>query len=99
LRKLLDDLGIYRPGLCFSSLRKTFRTVADGAGDQPAAFAIMGHSMGDISDKYRERIDDDRLRAVVDHVHSWLFPPGADSDQEGDDQEDEPTTLKFPVVG
>jgi integrase len=87
LKKLLDDLGIYRPGLCFSSLRKTFRTVADAAGDQPAVFAITGHSMGDISDKYRERISDERLRAVVDHVHSWLFPPGVDSDREGDDQE------------
>jgi integrase len=76
-RKLLDELDIYRPGLTFSALRKTFRTVADGAGDQPAAFALMGHSMGDISDKYRERISDDRLRAVVDHVHTWLFPAEA----------------------
>ncbi len=74
-KKLLDDLGIYRPGLSFSSLRKTFRTVADGAGDQPAAFALMGHAMGDISDKYRERIDDDRLQAVTDYVRKWLFSP------------------------
>lgn len=86
LRRLLDDLGIYRPGLSFSSLRKTFRTVADGGGDQPAAFAVMGHSMGDISDKYRERISDERLRAVTDYVHEWLF--GSDSDAENPAEND-----------
>ena len=70
-----------------------------GAGDQPAAFSIMGHSMGDISDKYRERISDERLKAVVDYVHKWLFPPEADGDREGDDLEDEPVTVKFPTAG
>jgi hypothetical protein len=23
---------------------------------------------------YREAVGDDRLQAVVDHVHDWLFP-------------------------
>jgi integrase len=92
-RKVLDDLEIYRPGLTFSALRKTFRTVADGAGDQPAAFSLMGHSMGDISDKYRERIDVARLRAVVDHVRNWLFPPAEE------EKEDQPQTIPFESAG
>jgi len=29
----------------------------------------------EISAVYREGVDDDRLKAVTDHVHQWLFPP------------------------
>ena len=34
----------------------------------------MGHSDNTISDHYRERIADERLEKVVNHVHDWLFP-------------------------
>jgi len=94
-KDVLDELGIYRPGLSFSALRKTFRTVADGAGDQPATFALMGHQMGDISDKYRESINDERLRAVADHVHQWLY--GDDGNERGDRNEGERPSLR--IVG
>jgi integrase len=57
----------------FYSLRHTFRTVADGAKDQPAADHIMGHESGHMSTVYRESISDERLRAVTEHVHAWLF--------------------------
>jgi integrase len=61
--------------LGFYTLRHTFRTVADGAKDQPAADHIMGHEVAHMSSVYREGISDERLRAVADHVHAWLLPP------------------------
>ena len=73
LRKLLDELKLYRPGLGFYALRHTFETVAGGSKDQIAVNAIMGHVDASMAAIYRERIDDDRLRAVTDHVHNWLF--------------------------
>jgi integrase len=56
-------------------MRHTFRTVADEAKDQPAADFLMGHARDDMASVYRERIADERLRAVVAHVHHWLWPP------------------------
>jgi hypothetical protein len=38
-----------------------------------AVDAIMGHSREDMASVYRERIGDDRLRAVAEHVRKWLF--------------------------
>ena len=74
--KLLKELGINgRKGLGFYTLRHTFRTVADGSKDQPAVDHIMGHEVPHMSAVYRETIADERLRAVVDHVHAWLFAP------------------------
>jgi integrase len=64
-----------RTGIGFYTLRHVFRTVADEAKDQPAADLIMGHEVASMSSVYRERISDERLRAVTDHVHDWLFPP------------------------
>jgi len=73
-QKILKKLGIAgRKGLGFYSLRHTFRTIADEAKDQPAADFIMGHSRDDMSSVYRERIADERLHAVTDHVRQWLF--------------------------
>jgi hypothetical protein len=34
----------------------------------------VGHFGATMAANYRERIDDDRLKAVVDYVHAWLFP-------------------------
>lgn len=75
-RKVLDQLKLYRPGLGFYALRHTFETIAGGMRDQVAVGAIMGHVDASMSAVYRERIEDDRLRAVVDHVHMWLFAKG-----------------------
>jgi hypothetical protein len=47
--------------------------VADEARDQPAADFSMGHESPHMSTVYREKISDERLRAVADHVHRWLF--------------------------
>ena len=73
--KLLRERKLKRAGLGFYALRHTFRTIADATRDFPAVRLIMGHADGSIDDVYREHIDDSRLRAVVDHVHGWLFPP------------------------
>jgi integrase len=73
--KLLVALGIRRPRLNFYALRHTFETVGGESRDQAAVDFIMGHSREDMASVYRERISDDRLRAVTDHVRGWLFPP------------------------
>ena len=79
-RKLLDATGLHRKGIGFYTLRHVFRTVADGCGDQVAVNHVMGHVDPSMGAAYRERIGDDRLRHVADHVHAWLYPPAADND-------------------
>ncbi|MGA2062952.1 MAG: tyrosine-type recombinase/integrase [Thermoguttaceae bacterium] len=71
--KLLRELKLNRPGLGFYALRHTFETIAGDSRDQVAVDAIMGHADDSMASLYRERISDDRLKAVVDHVHKWLF--------------------------
>jgi hypothetical protein len=77
-RKLLKALCLNgRKGLGFYPLRHVFRTVADEAKDQPAVDFLMGHEVSHVTSVYRETISDERLKAVTDHVHAWLFPPAA----------------------
>ena len=73
MRKLLDKLGI-EGHRNFYTLRHVFETVGGAAKDQVAVDAIMGHAREDMASVYRERIDDERLSAVSDHVRAWLFP-------------------------
>jgi integrase len=70
-------------GRTYYDCRRTFATVADGAKDPVAVSAIMGHApkSGDMASIYRQRIEDDRLVAVVDVVHRWLY---GDGDKPGD---------------
>jgi len=72
--KLRKSVGITERGKSFYTLRHTLQTVGDETRDFVAVASIMGHSPQSISDQYRERIGDDRLRAVTDHVYAWLFP-------------------------
>lgn len=74
VRKLLDETKLYRRGLGLYALRHVFRTIADETRDFPAVRLVMGHADSSIDDAYRERIGDDRLEAVADHVRAWLFP-------------------------
>ena len=71
--KLLTRLKLRREGLSFYTLRHTFATEAGASRDQIAVDCIMGHADGSMADHYRERIDDDRLKAVSNHVRKWLF--------------------------
>jgi integrase len=74
--KLVKDCGLGgRRGLNFYALRHTFRTLADEVRDQPAADFIMGHEPQTMAVVYREKIGDERLKAVTDRVRTWLFPP------------------------
>jgi integrase len=93
----------------FYTLRHTFRTVADEAKDQPAIDHIMGHESTHMSTQYREKISDDRLRAVTDYVRAWLFPTLAKKDDhedvaqeqqqvEDDTSDDGPAVIAFPTA-
>jgi integrase len=75
LRKLIRKFGVARRGLGFYAIRHGFQTVADEVRDPVAVSFLMGHAeyTGDMSAHYREAIGDERLRAVVAHVHFWLF--------------------------
>jgi integrase len=69
---------LHRTGVNFYALRHTFETIGGESRDQVAVDHVMGHTppANDMSAVYRERISDERLRAVVDHVHAWLFGDG-----------------------
>jgi integrase len=69
-----------RPGLGFYAIRHTFETVAGASKDQVAVDFLMGHSREDMGSVYREKIGDERLQAVVSHVHAWLFGKAAAAD-------------------
>lgn len=85
-RKLLDDLKIYRPGLGFYALRHTFATIGGESRDAVAVSAIMGHIDSSMAGTYRERISDERLAAVADHVRRWLFGVDSEGDAAGGQQ-------------
>jgi integrase len=78
----MDSMGVAFAHLCdrcgievwgrFYCLRRTHRTVADGARDQVAAGILMGHVDASMAGVYREKVEDDRLRAVADYVRAWL---------------------------
>jgi integrase len=75
-RKLVKALGFYRKGITtFYSLRRTFQTIGDAAGDAIAVKFIMGHiaASDDMSAVYRQKTFDGPLKRVTDHVRDWLF--------------------------
>lgn len=72
------------PGkLQFSWLRHTFRTEADATLDQVAIRLVMGHADDGIDEHYRERIGNDRLERVAEHVRTWLFPAEDAAEKDG----------------
>jgi integrase len=73
--KILREMKINgRKGLNFYSLRHTFASVALQTGDRDACRSLMGHAAHDMLSAYDETgPSDDRLRAVADQVHQWLF--------------------------
>jgi integrase len=78
-RIVLNNLGIKGKQKNFLALRHTFRTKARDARDREAVDFIMGHLDQSMAEHYLEdRLDVERLRAVTDHVHDWLFTDRAD---------------------
>ncbi len=55
------------------TLRHVFRTLADEVKDPAAIDLIMGHADDSMAGTYREKIADQRLIAVTDHVRTWLL--------------------------
>lgn len=72
-RKLLDSIGISRKGVGFYALRHTFRTVADDTLDAVAIDLVMGHKDESMAAHYRERVADQRVKRVCEHVRNWLY--------------------------
>ena len=64
--KLLKTLELKRPGVSFYALRHSFETIGGESRDQVAVDHLMGHARNDMASVYRERIDDKRLRKVVE---------------------------------
>lgn len=69
--RLAKRAGVVGRG--FYSLRHNFLTVSDDAKDPVATAAVMGHIDASMSAHYREKISDERLQAVCEHVRRWLF--------------------------
>ena len=87
-RRLTEEAGVYRKGMAFYGLRHSFRTVADETRDFPAIDLVMGHSDNSMAARYRERIGNDRLEAIADHVRQWLFgSDDGESDADGSGNE------------
>ncbi len=87
-RLLLDSLGIPNDSPNFYALRHTFVTVALQTRDREAIRAITGHgpNSSDMLETYNEAdVADDRLLAVSNHVHSWLFTTESPSSAAGSD--------------
>lgn len=76
-KRILKKLGINdRRRLGFYCLRRCTQTFGGEARDPDAVSAIMGHTLSNsMAANYAHRISDERLRAVVDAVRTWLFPP------------------------
>ena len=70
--KLLKSTGVSINGGLYVR-RHTFRTVADETLDKVAIDHIMGHADWSIAETYREKIADERLERVVNHVRDWLL--------------------------
>ncbi|MFN0134466.1 MAG: tyrosine-type recombinase/integrase [Phycisphaerales bacterium] len=72
--KLVRTTNMQRPGRSFYALRHTFRTIADEVNDRRAIDLCMGHeSTADIATAYVERIDEERIKRVAEHVRRWLY--------------------------
>jgi integrase len=71
-RKLFNRLGIDKRR-SFYGLRHCFETIGGASRDQVAVDCLMGHADNSMAATYRDHVGDDRLLAVVAHVHAWLF--------------------------
>jgi integrase len=73
MRKLLDALN-FKGNRSFYAIRHGFETIGGESRDQVAVDHIMGHVRDDMASIYRERISDERLKAVAESVRKWVWP-------------------------
>ena len=73
LYRLLHKIGLWKRGRGFYTLRHVCETIGGESIDQVAVDHVMGHQRQDMASVYRERISDERLQNVTNHVHGWLF--------------------------
>lgn len=74
--KLAIKAGMTGDEADFYDLRRTCASIGLQVGDDDAVRTIMGHkrSAKDMLGVYnRLQVSDDRLKAVTDHIHRWLF--------------------------
>ncbi|MGE3803395.1 MAG: tyrosine-type recombinase/integrase [Gemmataceae bacterium] len=76
MRKLLDKLKI-NASRNFYTLRHTFRTEGGKTGDDNAISWAMGHVIPGMGAHYVKYVHDDRLAAIAQIVHDWLWPEPA----------------------
>ena len=73
LKTVLDREGILYQVLASDPKRANLVARVKGNGSK-RPIIVMGHTDTSMAGVYRERISDDRLRAVAGHVRAWLFP-------------------------
>ncbi len=81
-RTLMKRAKLDGRGLSFYRLRHLHRTLTDECLDWPAANAVMGHADQTMAGVYRERVSDERIRRVCEHVRCWLFGAATDTGRE-----------------
>jgi len=75
--KLALKIGMTREAADFYDFRRTSISIGIQCNDDDAVRTIMGHKRvaTDMLGVYnRLQVSDERLKAVSDHVHDWLFP-------------------------
>ena len=78
--KLALKIGMTRESADFYDLRRTCASIGIQCNDDDAVRTIMGHKRvaTDMLGVYnRLQVSDERLKAVSDHIHAWLFPTTA----------------------
>lgn len=74
MTKILKAQKLHKgTGVSFYSLRHITETIGGESRDQVAVDAVMGHVDPSMAGQYREGISDERLRAVAEHVRTWLY--------------------------
>jgi len=85
--KLMKSCSLHRPGRGFYALRHSFRTLAAETTDREAVDFVMGHVDGTMAGVYTERVGDDRLERIADHLHRVVYGTNQENDRNsgGDD--------------
>lgn len=65
--------NVYTTRRSFYGLRHTMLSVCTDIGDPLAEKWLMGHVRSDITERYRHKIPDDRIKRLSLHVREWLF--------------------------